>query len=435
MKLKTNLMYSSLLLGANLISQISVTWYAAYYAPSSGNGFISVSLAGYAMLIARIIDAVADIPVAYWSDNATFKSGRRMPFIKYGALPMIMCFILMWFPIAGGSIMTNFVYITAVMSGFVFLYTLVVAPYLALLPEIAETPDERIKITTYQSVFTVIALLLGTTVAGLIINSYGYRTMGVVMGLVALPFTLLPVFAIKEKQHQKTGDEPDLFRSIWLTLKNKNYLFFQITNLLVSFVTNMLIIAFPFIGGVLLGLSAAGSGLLLGATMLVAVASFPLIVRATNRYGKKRVYGASILLMGFMLGLLFFVGRPLLFFDQPWFGYALLILSGVPMSSMLIMPNAFVADITDEDAAKTGQRREAMYYGVAGLLTAAFIGVSSWYTLSILFNYFGYNVGSPLGIYLIAPSSSIICVIAYAVLKKGYRLDEREVIELKKDKS
>src|SRR5690554_597617 len=160
MRLRNQIMYSSAYLAVALTTQTLVTWYSFYYAPPDKEGFISIALIGYALLIGRVIDAVADPLVAYWSDNSTHKSGRRIPFIKYGALPLLITFVLIWFPLIEESSIYNFYYLSIMMSGFFFFFTVVVAPYLALLPEISTDPDERITISTYQSVANILGLIM-----------------------------------------------------------------------------------------------------------------------------------------------------------------------------------------------------------------------------------------------------------------------------------
>lgn len=94
MKLKNQLMYSSAYLAIALTTQTLVTWYSYYYAPPGKEGFINVALIGYALLLGRIVDAVADPLIAYWSDKTNSRQGRRIPFIKYGALPLVITFVL-----------------------------------------------------------------------------------------------------------------------------------------------------------------------------------------------------------------------------------------------------------------------------------------------------------------------------------------------------
>ncbi|MDI3546611.1 MAG: glycoside/pentoside/hexuronide:cation symporter, family [Halanaerobiales bacterium] len=435
MKLKGHLMYSGAYLAIALTTQTVVTWHAYFYAPPEKDGFVNVALVGYALLLGRIVDAVADPLIAFWSDNSTNKKGRRIPFIKYGALPLVLSFILVWFPVVNGVCMLNFYYLVIIMSAFFFFFTVVVAPYLALLPELTPDPDERVTISTYQSIFNIVGLLLSSIGAGILIERFGYKVMGLILGAISLVFFYLPVLTVREKPYRRRENDLSFWESFYQLFQNRNYLFYQIANLLLWFGINMLTIAVPYIGSVLLGVSEQGSGLLLGGTFIVAIAASPLILKVTHIYGKKKVFSLSILLFALDLALVFFIGRPWLFFDQLWYGFLIVALAGIPVSAIFIIPNAIIADITDEDAAKTGQRREAMFFGVQGLISKMIMGVSSWVTLSILFHYFGYSLEHPTGIYLTSPLAVIFSIIGYFVFVKGYNLDEEKVIAYREIKT
>lgn len=427
MKLKGQIFYSAGYLAIALTTQTLVTWYAYYYTPPGKEGFIGVALVGYALLIGRIIDAIADPLVAYWSDNSTHQKGRRIPFIKYGSLPLVLSFVLIWFPLIDGQSIINFYYLAFMMSAFFFFFTVVVAPYLALLPELTPDPDERVTISTYQSIFNIIGLLLSSIAAGVLIETYGFKAMGIILGGIALLFFYLPLVSVREKRHVKTVNDMSFWESIIQLMQNRNFIFYQVANLLLWFGINMLTIAVPYIGSVLMGVSESGSGLLLGGTFIMAILFSPAVLKAAHHFGKKRVFSLTMILFSINLALIYFIGRPWLFFDQLWFGYLVIALAGIPVSAIFIIPNAIIADLTDEDAYRTGQRREAMFFGIQGLISKMIIGVSSWFTLSVLFNYFGYTMDNPTGIYLTAPVAVLLTLIGYFVFVKGYSLDESKI--------
>ena len=427
MKTRGHLLYSSAYLAIALTTQTLVTWYAYYYAPPDRVGFINIALVGYALLLGRIVDAVADPLVAFWSDHTSSKKGRRIPFIKYGALPLVLTFILVWFPPLDETSIYNFIYLTLIMSGFFFFFTVVVAPYLALLPELTPDPNERVTISTYQSIFNIFGLLLASIGAGFLINGFGYRVMGITLGVIALVFFYLPVLAVKEEKQLKVKDDVRFRDNITQLLQNKNYVNYQLANLLIWFGINMLTISVPYIGSVLLGVGEEGSGLLLGGTFIVAIFASPVILKLTHRCGKKIVFSRVILLLTVNLGLIFLIGRPWLFFQQLWYGYVVIALAGIPISAIFILPNAIIADLTDHDYYRTGQKREAMFFGIQGLIIKMTIGISSWVTLAVFFNYFGYSSENPTGIYLTIPLAIVLNLFSYFIFTRGYNMDEEMV--------
>jgi len=433
MKIKEKFFYSSGYLAIALTTQTVVTWYAYFYAPPEKEGFISVALVGYVLLIGRIIDAVADPLIAYWSDNSTNRKGRRIPFIKYGSLPLVLSFVLIWFPLVEGQSLINFYYLAFMMSAFFFFFTVVVAPYLALLPEITPDPDERATVSTIQSVFNILGLLLSSVAAGFLIERYGFKVMGLFLGIIALVFFYMPLVTSREKRHIRQETDLSFLENILQLIKNRNYIFYQIANLLLWFGINMLTISVPYIGSVLMGMSESGSGLLLGGTFITAILFSPLVLKVVHQFGKKKIFAITMILFSVCLALVYLIGRPWLFFDQTWFGYLVIALAGIPISAIFIIPNAIIADLTDEDAYNSGQRREAMFFGMQGLFSKMIMGISSWFTLSVLFNYFGYTAANPSGIYLTAPVAVVLNLLAFFIFSRGYKLEESKVREFRNE--
>ena len=75
-----------------------------------------------------------------------------------------------------------------------------------------------------------------------------------------------------------------------------------------------------------------------------------------------------------MIPLIFLGNLPL---PLSAFGQAVLVmaLAGPAIAVLFTLPNAIVADIVDRDEEQTGQRREAIYFGVQGLIVKAGLGL------------------------------------------------------------
>ena len=56
------------------------------------------ALAGTALLIALVFDSLSDPVVGYWSDNTRSRWGRRHPFMYAAAIPVALCYSLLWQP-------------------------------------------------------------------------------------------------------------------------------------------------------------------------------------------------------------------------------------------------------------------------------------------------------------------------------------------------
>ena len=98
-------------LGWSIISGLIGSWLVYFYQPSqkaiTEEGMIPLipqgrvvlgilTIIGLATAIGRIFDAVTDPLIGNWSDNCKHKLGRRIPFMKWSAIPLGLVFVLVF---------------------------------------------------------------------------------------------------------------------------------------------------------------------------------------------------------------------------------------------------------------------------------------------------------------------------------------------------
>lgn len=421
------LMYALGYLGISILTQTTVKWYQYFYAPPEANQgglriLIPLGLIGITMIVARIFDGIADPLVAYFSDKSKNKKGRRIPFILYGSFPLVLTFILIWFPPIQGESIWNFVYLTFLLSLFFVFFTVVVGPYLALIGEITHTKKERINLTMMQGITQVLGVLVAEAGSGLLIGLSNYKVMGIVLGLFSLGTLILTPIFIKEKPVNIQAQRPmGLFRSLGKTMRNKDFLCYLVPYLGVWFGINTLTIAMPYISEILLGMSPESSGYLVGGAFVVAILFSPFLPKITVRFGKKRVALTAYVSFGIILMCIGLFGTLL----NGIAAYIIIFLAGIPLSAALVVPNAMVADIAELDGLRSGHKREGMFFGVQGLVNKLVIGLSSFVT-PILFHVFGSTPTSPLGLQLSGPIAGASVIVCSLVLR-GYSIPEDEI--------
>ena len=109
--MRTRILYGIGSFGGSLLQQTVLLWIFYYYAPPAGQGLplrVSASLVGLALGAGRVVDALADPPIAYLSDRLRLPGGRRRPFIFVGAPLLAVSFTLLWVPPAFLSPIGNF---------------------------------------------------------------------------------------------------------------------------------------------------------------------------------------------------------------------------------------------------------------------------------------------------------------------------------------
>ncbi|MFW6253090.1 MAG: MFS transporter, partial [bacterium] len=114
-----------------------------------------ITVVGLINIFGRVVDSVADPLVAWWSDNARYRIGRRRFFLLTGAIPFALSAVLLFTPPDAGISTLNAVYTALMLGLFFFMYTYYLAPNLALIPELSRTVGERISITVAQAAFTI----------------------------------------------------------------------------------------------------------------------------------------------------------------------------------------------------------------------------------------------------------------------------------------
>lgn len=126
------------------------------------------SLAGLAIMVALVFDAITDPLAGSLSDNLRSRWGRRHPFMYLSAPPLALFFYLLFVPPAGLGETGLFVWLTvfAVLTrGAMTLYHV---PHLALGAELTEDYAERTSIVSFRQVFGVLgslaSVILGFTI-------------------------------------------------------------------------------------------------------------------------------------------------------------------------------------------------------------------------------------------------------------------------------
>lgn len=126
------------------------------------------TLAGAAMLIALVADAVSDPLVGSLSDSTRSRLGRRHPYLYASALPMAICFALLFRPPDGAGQLGLFLWLTAFSILTRFAMTLYFVPHMALGAELSRDYRERTTIVAFRAFFGL-AGGLGAPIAGLAI--------------------------------------------------------------------------------------------------------------------------------------------------------------------------------------------------------------------------------------------------------------------------
>jgi len=142
----------------------------------------------------------------------------------------------------------------------------------------------------------------------------------------------------------------------------------------------------------------------------VALVFFPITNIASRLVGKKVVMSVAIVLFAVCNALIYFLGTDVLILAPVTQGLLIFGLIGIPVSALLLVPNAMIADIAEYDAILTGSRREAMCFSAQGFLEKINLGTSAL-VLAFLLSRFGKDLATPLGVKLSGPVAAAVCLV------------------------
>ena len=117
-----------------------------YYSQVLG---LDAALAGLAMMLSLIVDAISDPLVGRWSDRLQHRLGRRHPFLYVSIIPISLAYYFIWAPPDLGQT-GLFFYLLGLAITLRFAVTLHVVPFNALLPELTKDYDERTQLMNFS---------------------------------------------------------------------------------------------------------------------------------------------------------------------------------------------------------------------------------------------------------------------------------------------
>ncbi|MBN1699056.1 MAG: MFS transporter [Spirochaetales bacterium] len=383
-----------------------------------------LTVVGVVMIFGRIVDAVADPVIASMSDRSKSGLGRRRVFLIFGGLPLAVSTVLIFFPPVSNASWINAIYL-AVMSGiYFFFYTVYVAPYIALIPELGHTEKERINLTTVQAAFALVGGVLVLICGPLLISIFSFagpvgsmQLTIIVLCIIAAVFLYTAVFSVDEKRFSNAQPcSVSLGKSIKTTLKNKPFIIFLVTNMCFWFIFNTVRAALRHIVPTIINaslLNAEGDTSLFNTVIFgSAFIFFILVWLITKKVDKKKIYMTALVSFGLLFILIGLIG--ILPGDPKIWAYVLFALCGFPVAAFLVLQNVFISELCDKDYHETGERREGMYFGVHGFFVKIVLGLS-FATLSFLFLAFGKDIENPFGVRLTVIVAGIVAVIGFLV--------------------
>ena len=428
-------------LGWSMLSGIVSNWLVYFYQPTAdviskgqqifitqGAVFLGLTVIGIVTAIARVFDAVTDPLIASSSDRCKNKLGRRIPFMRYAAIPFgIVSVLLFTLPVNGQSMVNNVALLVFALL-FYLCMTCYCTPYNALIPVLGNNQKNRINCSTYISV----TYFLGTAFAYLVPNiasffqvSLGYTnsfrlTIGI-LAAIAVICMMIPAFAIHEADYcDTTPVKSNTFESLGKTYSNKEFQKFVFSDVLYFIALTIFQTGLPYYITVLMRLDESYSFVLFAIMTGLSLVFYAPVNHFAKKIGKKKMVVFAFIFFACTFAITSLAGSFGLS-GLTW-GFIVAILASLPMAILGILPQAIVADISDADARTTHENRQGMFFAAR---TFAFkLGQS---IAMLMFTSMAAIGDGVIGYRISAMTAAVLCLLGGLVL---VRYNEKKVLDV-----
>lgn len=345
---------------------------------------IPAAVAGTIVFVPKLWDAVTDPFMGALSDRTTSASGRRLPWMRAGAILLPLAFVAMFAPpLFSPALWVFLAYVLAATA-----YTLYSIPYISLPAELTDDPDETTVMLGWRTAFMTVGILGGGAVGPAVVKGFGggppgYLAMGVFMAVLLLSSMGLCIWALRDAPRRDTAARPDDAGSLGDTMRGfladvqaiaGNTPF---VTLLVSYFGKLLgvgtvLAVVPYLARYVLKGDEGTVTALFVSLIGPAILTMPVWVWASKRIGTKVGYLASLAMFG--------LGCLLMYVVPPGPGvYALVALMGVGYAGSQLFPFSMLPDVQRAELARTGVAREGVMTGVwmasdkGGIALGAFV--------------------------------------------------------------
>ena len=367
-----------------MIDQIYNQWLQYYYLPPSNDKSLTPLLTSksliIAFIIARIIDAITDPVVGYLSDNSKSKYGKRSIFMMLGGLPLGIFTIMYFFPPKSSEIAT-LIFLSVIGGLYFTAYTLVAAPYNALIPDLASNKNERLNLSTSQSTFRLIFTGIAMILPGILISKLGgtntetgIRATVILISILAVIGVYACVFLLDEKKFSKNNEvkhkkSAGFFESLKKMNEKEIILYFLGYFFFFS--------GFNILRGVMnyyISLVMKREMSYLTVTTLILFGVAGLFFPVTNKLGKRYSY-KKILVLDMILLIIGTIGLIFINGNSYRFSYLFFVICGMGLSgAAFIFPQAMLSELSVKISKIKKTSLEGFMFGIQGMfLKLAFL--------------------------------------------------------------
>jgi acetylornithine deacetylase/succinyl-diaminopimelate desuccinylase-like protein/Na+/melibiose symporter-like transporter len=443
-----------------VLGGLLVTYLLKFFNVTESSGLpllLPAALIGTLRGASIVFDAVIDPWIANTSDKSKNRQGRRIPFMRRAAIPYALtCFLIFFPPLRSTAGALNAVWVMVMLLAYCLVSSLYLIPYQALQTEVVADPKRRVFFYTVQSfnfvigsaVIYVLPVLVGLFRSqGLAAISAWQLSFGI-FAVLGAASAVIPAFSIKEKDYVEAKKTYlPVLKSFAATLSYRQFRALALAFLVMQAAFAFFNTAMLYYIDVLLGLKESFATIVLGLSIVIGIASYPLVNLLARIVGKKPLLlfacGAYICIY---IGIYFHApvsaflstelvrGGFLLAIAGPVpvgnavCGFLIGVLIAFPIACTNIIPYAAFADIAQYDSIVSGENKAGMFIAVRQFLYQfSYAVVTAAVSFVIYLGADGNGYPSVFGVRLTA-------IIAAAVIAAAFllylRYDDREILSV-----
>lgn len=359
-----------------------------FYQPTESSGLPTLITQGYVFLgiltviglikaIGHIIDAVSDPIIAGISDKCKHKDGRRIPFMKWSAVPFaVSALLIFWSPSTNPTF--NNIWIAIFIWAYYIFYTFYMIPHNALLPEMITNEGKRVDAYTWNSMFFVVGSMLGyatTAIVAIMKKAFNlqpimaWRVTFLIFTVIGVILLLIPALTIKEKEYvNSVRPTVSLAASLKHAFKNKHFVTLTFAQLFEGTGMSFFQACIMYYITELMGIPEEQSIIIMATSIIGSLILYPLINKWSKAKGKK---------MPMIVGCIVFTIAEFvicavdLFPENHKMATAIVfaLFVSLPFAVLNILPGSMMADVIQYDTVVSGINQEGTFSAARSFIT------------------------------------------------------------------
>jgi Na+/melibiose symporter-like transporter len=326
---------------------------------------INPAWAGLIILLSKGWDAVSDPLMGVLTDRTRTRIGKRRPYFIVNIFSVILALLVLWNPAYFPSETARFLYALFAYLFFSTVSTVLMVPYLSMMPLLARDYNERTSLNGYKMAFSFLGGILAAVLPMQIVNSFadirhGYLAMALVFGIFfSIPWIFVSLYFREPDSRNDPVPEKFRFREFIEPLKIRSFRYVIGMYLGAFLVLDIMSALIAYFITYVLD-RPSDLQIVLGTLIICQLLSMPLVIKISGKIGKNRTTVLSS--MVWIVSIAFIAVTPV-----HWPAYILYIqaaVTGFGVCGSLVMPWTMYPDATDVGFIALGKDCAGSFSGI-----------------------------------------------------------------------